>query len=322
MTFTNDIRAPNRAYSVELRQLRYFVAVGEEQHYGRAAQRLRVAQPALSRQIQNLEEKIGFKLFERLPRGVRITDAGKLFLEDARRILEGIEDATARAKRIASGQSGTLRVGFVESISWQGIVPDSLRDFRERHPDVELQLKSLRSIEQIAAIHSGSLEAGFGLPIADPDHGLSELQIGVIKHVLAVPKGHPLTKMKRIRLKYLNDTPFIWYPRWAIPNAYDRLMACCVKGGLKTPRIVQETAAETMILSLVQCRVGVAFVSSACRWRCPPDVVLLPVPEMNVKFPFALMWKKENNSPPLAKLVNNVKLLVEQKGRDTEILGE
>src|SRR5579862_7721573 len=161
---------------MEMRQLRYFLAVGEEQHYGRAARRLRVAQPALSRQIQNLEQEIGFKLFERLPRGVKITDAGKLFLDDTRRILEGINDATTRAKRIASGQSGTLRIGFVESISWQGIVPDSLRDFREHQPDVELQLRSLRSIEQIAAIHSGALDAGYGLPIANPNHGLAQLQ--------------------------------------------------------------------------------------------------------------------------------------------------
>src|SRR5579863_9994975 len=200
---------------MELRQLRYFVAVGEEQHYGRAAKRLRVAQPALSRQIQNLEEEIGFKLFERLPRGVRITEAGKLFLEDARRLLQEINDASARAKRIASGQSGTLRIGFVESISWQGIVPDSFRDFREHQPDVELQLKSLRSLEQIAAIHSGSLDAGYTLPIANPDHGLAHLQIGVINQILAVPNGHPLTKKKRIRLRDLVDTPFVWFPRWA-----------------------------------------------------------------------------------------------------------
>ena len=137
---------------MELRHLRYFVAVGEEQHYRRAAQRLRVAQPALSRQIQMLEEEIGFELFERLPRGVKITDAGKLFLDDARRILQEVNDAIGRAKRIASGQSGTLRIGFVESISWQGVVPDSLRDFRQHQPGVELQLRSLRSIEQIAAI--------------------------------------------------------------------------------------------------------------------------------------------------------------------------
>src|SRR4029077_20018972 len=101
---------------MELRHLRYFVAVGDEEHYNRAAQRLRVAQPALSRQIQDLEEEIGFKLFDRLPRGVKISAAGKCLLEDARSILQQISDATARAKRVASGQSGTLRVGFVESI--------------------------------------------------------------------------------------------------------------------------------------------------------------------------------------------------------------
>ena len=162
---------------MELRQLRYFVAVGEEQHYGRAAQHLRLAQPALSRQIQNLEDEIGFKLFERLPRGVKITDAGRLFLADARRTLQEIKDATERAKRVALGRSGTLRIGFVESISWQG---DRSRFrsgiFAEHHSDVELQLQSLRSIEQITAIHSGSLDAGFGLPIANPDHGLVELR--------------------------------------------------------------------------------------------------------------------------------------------------
>ena len=111
---------------MELRHLRYFVAIGEEQHYGRAARRLRVAQPALSRQIQDLEEEVGFKLFERLPRGVKLSVAGKLFLEDARRILQEISEAAVRAGRVASGRSGTLRIGFTENSSWRGVVPDFL----------------------------------------------------------------------------------------------------------------------------------------------------------------------------------------------------
>src|SRR6266480_2407916 len=115
---------------MELRHLRYFVAVGEDQHYGRAAQRLRVAQPALSRQIQDLEEEIGFKLFDRLPRGVKISTAGRLFLEDARRILQQVNEATSRAQRVARGQSGTLRVGFTENASWHGVVPEAFRKFR------------------------------------------------------------------------------------------------------------------------------------------------------------------------------------------------
>src|SRR6266446_6882673 len=103
---------------MELRHLRYFVAVGEEGHYGRAARRLRIAQPALSRQIQDLEEEIGFNLFDRLPRGVKLSAAGRCFMEDARSILRQVTEAAARAKRVASGQSGILRVGFVESASW------------------------------------------------------------------------------------------------------------------------------------------------------------------------------------------------------------
>src|SRR5258708_21807283 len=119
---------------MELRHLRYFVAVGEEQHYGRAARSLRVAQPALSRQIQDLEREIGFKLFERLPRGVKLSAAGKLFLQDVRRILLDANQAVARAASIAFGRSRTLRVGFTENASWQGVVPESFRQFRELHP--------------------------------------------------------------------------------------------------------------------------------------------------------------------------------------------
>src|SRR6476646_7711862 len=107
---------------MELRHLRYFVGVGEEQHYGRAARRLGIAQPALSRQIQDLERELGFALFDRLPRGVKLSAAGKLFLDDAQRILQEVDEAKLRAERVASGKAGTLRIGFVESISWHGVV--------------------------------------------------------------------------------------------------------------------------------------------------------------------------------------------------------
>ena len=306
---------------MEMRQLRYFVAVGEEQHFGRAARRLRIVQPAISRQIQNLEREIGFELFERLPRSVKITEAGSVFLDAARRAIEEIGHATERAKRVASGQSGTLRIGFVESISWQGIIPDSLRDFRLRQPDAELQLRSMKTIDQIPALHAGSLDAGFGLPIADPEHGLASLQTGLIGQILAVPNGHPLTKKKHVRLKDLIDIPFVLFPRWAIPNAYDQLIAACARGGLKTINVVQHTAVETMMLSLVQCGVGVSFISTAARWRCPPGVTLLPVVDLKITFPYALMWNKDNNSPILAKLIESVRSLIKQKGLANEILG-
>src|SRR5882724_2262296 len=185
---------------MELRHLRYFLAVGEEEHYGRAARRLRIAQPALSRQIQDLEGEIGFQLFDRLPRGVKISTAGKLFLDDARRILQQVNEATARSQRVARGQSGTLRVGFTENASWHGVVPDSFRRFRERQPDVELQLRPLTSLEQIEAIRDGRLDAGFVFNMPKADRELDQVQVAAQKVGLAAPKGHPLTGLKRVRL--------------------------------------------------------------------------------------------------------------------------
>src|ERR1700693_4341231 len=123
---------------MELRHLRYFVALGEEQHYGRAAHRLRVAQPALSRQTQDLEKELGFPLFERLPRGVKLNAAGKLFLEDARRILREVEEAKLRAEQVAKGKTGTLRIGIATAVSWHGVVANTFTSFRRRQPDVSL----------------------------------------------------------------------------------------------------------------------------------------------------------------------------------------
>ena len=294
---------------MELRHLRYFVAVGDEQHYGRAAKQLRVAQPALSRQIQDLEEEIGFRLFDRLPRGVKISTAGQSFLQDARRILQQVSEAAARARRVASGQSGTLRVGFVESISWHGVVPDSFRQFRKSQPEAELQLRPLSSLQQIEAIRSGQLDAGFLFTMANIERELAQLEVDVLNLMLATPKGHPLTKLKKVRLRELREAPFIWFPRKESPIYYDQLMHECFRGGLKTPRIVQEAVNEATILSLVSCRMGVAFVSEATRWRCPESVVLLPVADLRLPLPFALVWRKDNASPLLAKFVAAVRLM-------------
>lgn len=292
---------------MELRHLRYFVAVGEEQHYGRAAQRLRVAQPALSRQIQDLEEEIGFKLFDRLPRGVRINSAGASFLNEARSILQQVNDAAMRAKRVASGQSGTLRVGFVESISWHGLVPASFRRFRNRQPNAELQLRPTSSAEQLEAIASGELDAGFAFAIATADRNVTQLEIGVLNLVLAAPQGHPLTSRKSVRLRDLRDAEFIWFPRRESPAFYDRLMRECFRGGLKSPKVVQEAVNEATILSLVSCRLGVAFVSDAARWRCPQSVTLMPVKDLHVSLPLVLAWRKDNTSPLLAKFIADVR---------------
>ena len=296
---------------MELRHLRYFVAIGEEQHYGRAARRLRVAQPALSRQVQNLEEELGFKLFERLPRGVKLSPAGTQFLVDARRILQEVGDAAARAGRVANGRSGTLRVGFSENSSWRGVVPDSFRRFREQHSDADLQLQPEASVAQLEAIRSGRLDAGFVNFMPKSDAELDQCLVARQHVELAVPKGHPLARRRTLRLRDLSDAPFVWFPRRASPALYDDIMRQCYRGGLKFPRIVQEGINEATILSLVSNGLGVGWVLATARWRCPESVAVRPVVDMNVRLTLALVWRKENTSPLLASFIADVQRLPE-----------
>ncbi|SIO37924.1 LysR substrate-binding domain-containing protein [Paraburkholderia phenazinium] len=291
---------------MELRHLRYFVVVGEEQHFGRAAERLRVAQPSLSRQVRDLESELGFPLFDRLPRGVRLSAAGKLFLDDSRRILQDVDEARRRAERIALGRAGTLRIGIATALSWHAMVVDSIRELRRRQPDAELMLHHMLSIHQIEAVLSGRLDAGFSAAITPWHKDLAHWEFAQDRILLAVPKGHPLTKRQGIRLRDLQDMPFIWFQRWANPGFDDQLMRACARGGLRAPHIVQEAMDRDTLLGLVQCQIGIAWSTESTRWHCPRSVVLLPVVDMNVRLPFNLIWKKDNSSPLLQKFVAQV----------------
>ena len=291
---------------MELRHLRYFVGVGEEQHFGRAAERLHIAQPALSRQIQDLERELGFTLFDRLPRGVRLNGAGKLFLIDARRILLDVVEAKLRAERIALGKAGTLRVGIATALSWHGLVVNTFRQFRSEQPDAQLELHHLISLHQIEAIQTGRLDVGFVTGLMALPKDLIRRQFAQDRMFLAVPKGHPLTKHKRIWLRDLRSMPFVGFPRWANPAFYDQLMRECSRGGLTAARMVQEAPDRDTLLGLIQCRIGLCWVGESVRWHCPRGVVLLPVVDMNLILPFDLVWKKDNTLPLLQKFVAGV----------------
>ena len=293
---------------MELRHLHYFVGVAEEQHYGRAAKRLHISQPALTRQVHDLESELGFVLFDRLPRGVKLNAAGKLFLNDARRILQEVEEAKVRAERVATGKVGTLRVGFVEALSWHGVVPDTFREFRRLQPDVELDLHPMLSLEQMEAVRSGKLDAGFIFSQNEPDGDFGQLLVAQYKVMLAAPKGHAVTRFKRLRLRDLRDVPFIWLHRWTNPAYYDSIMDVCYRGGLKAPRIVQYATDHATTLSLVSCRIGVAFVSETTRWQCPRGVTLLSIVDLDFPVPFYLIWRKDNQSALLQKFLAQVAL--------------
>lgn len=291
---------------MELRHLRYFVGVGEEQHFGRAADRLHIAQPALSRQIRDLEEELGFPLFDRLSRGVRLNAAGKLFLDDARRVLQDVENAKRRAERLAHGKIGTLRIGIATAVSWHGMVAESIRRFRRQQPDAELELHHLLSVHQVEAITTGRLDAGFAASLLPMNKELAHCRLAADRMVLAVPDDHPLTRRKGVRLRDLRDLGFIWFPRWVNPVFFDLLMQGCAQGGLRAPRVVQEAADRETHLGLVQCRIGVSWQNETLRWHCPRGIALVPVVDMKVRLPFDLIWRKDNTSPLLEKFVAQV----------------
>ena len=291
---------------MELRHLRYFVGVGEEEHFGRAANRLHVAQPPLSRQIQDLERELGFPLFDRLPRGVRLTAAGRMFLNDARRILLDVDEAKRRAERIALGKAGTLRIGITTAISWHGLVVNAFREFRRRQPDVELVLHHLNSVHQVEAVVSDRLDVGFAAAVTPWHKELEHRQFALDRMVLAVPKGHPLTKRQRIRLRDLRNMPFIWFHRWVNPAFYDHMMEACARGGLSAPHVVQEAPDRETVLGCVQCQIGIAWLTESTRWHCPRGIVLLPVVDMDVRLPFNVIWKKDNASPLLQNFLAQV----------------
>jgi DNA-binding transcriptional LysR family regulator len=236
-----------------------------------------------------------------------------LFLEDARGILQQLNEATERAQRVARGQSGTLRVGFTENASWRGVVPDSLHLFRERYPDAELQLNPLPSLQQLEAVRTGRLDTGFMFNPPKPDRELDQLPVALNSLALAAPAAHPLSKFKNLRLRDMTDARFIWFPRRESAAFYDRLMYECFRGGLKSPRIVQEASNEATILTLVAQGMGVGFVVETARWRCPDGVAILKVADLKLSLPLALVWRKDNLSPLLSRFVTDVGSLVKRR---------
>ena len=244
---------------MDLRHLRYFIAVAEEGHFGRAARRLRIAQPPLSRQLQALEEELGFALIDRKRRA--LTPAGEAFLPSVREVFDALERAITSARRAARGESGRIRVGFLSSIAISGLT-EVLRAFRVRSPGVEVVLREMPPQPQIDALKAGRIDVGFlRAPLDDP--GLRAERVRTEELVVALPADHPLAAQKRIALSALAREPFVSFPRPRGPGFFDHLMRLCHDAGF-TPQIVQE-AAQLDIVNLVAAGFGVAIVPATIR---------------------------------------------------------
>ena len=253
--------------------MRYFIAVAEERHFGRAARRLQMAQPPLSRQIQALEAELGFSLFDRSHRKVELTTPGDAFLEHARRVFETLELGITAAKRAAAGKSGRIVIAYPSSVAFSGL-HELFRLFHTRLPNVEVSLRELPPQEQIEALKDGRIDVGFIRgPMHDDD--LAAKKVLSEPLVVALPAAHPLTAKKRLALEVLAREPFICFPRHRGPGFFDYLMRLCHAAGF-SPNIVQE-APHLDIVSLVAAGFGVAIVPRSVKFARRPGVVFRPI---------------------------------------------
>jgi DNA-binding transcriptional LysR family regulator len=223
---------------MELRRLRYFVAVAEESSFSRAARRLHMAQPPLSSQIKQLEEELGVLLFERSSRGVRTTEAGELLLEEARRIFTLVDSTVSMVRRVGHGEVGRLTLGFVPSSSDE-LLPPILSNFGEKYPNVDLFLREMRPDLIVQRLHEGQIDAGFiYLPLDDPS-----LEVECVSReplVLALPAKHPLSSGDDVDLASFADEPFILPARYRrVPGLYGQVTDACREAGF-TPNAVQK----------------------------------------------------------------------------------
>lgn len=291
---------------MELRQLRYFCAVAEDEHFGKASRRLHVAQPALSRQVRQLELELGIDLFERLPRGVRLTAAGRQLLDDAHRVLGDVQDLTERARAAGKGEIGRLRLGVAESASSRGRMVDTIIRFRAANPNVVVDIQHMTSLPQIDAIASRQIDAGFLYHFPGDRPDLEHMPAEFTDLLLAMPRDHRLASLEHIKLADLRGEPTVWIRRSTQPATYDLLMMCCLSCGL-SPNIVQETTSESISLGLVSVGGMLSFVTDTNRERCPGNVVLRSVDDLRIQFRLDLVWRKKDVQPTLQRFIETMR---------------
>ena len=255
--------------NIELRHLRYFVAVGEELHFGRAARRLHLAQPPLSQQIRKLEQILGHRLFTRTSREVKLTSAGEVFLERARRTLRSIDEDVEEARSIGRGEVGFLKVGFIGS-SMLTKLPAMLGRYRRQFPNVNLQLKEFHTSGVIQALLENSLDVGF-LRDSGPIEGLNVEPLFSEPFIAVVPRRHPAAKRKALSGAELREEPFVFFSPLASQRAYDKAVSICEAHGYR-PRVVQEAPQWLTILRLVGAGLGVSIAPACVQRIATPDI--------------------------------------------------
>lgn len=290
---------------MDLRQLRYFVAVAECGSISLAAQSVHIAQPALTRQIQALEEELGTAVFERTTRGVHLTEAGKQLLLDANRLLGDATAAMERAQRAGRGEIGHLTIALPVMLTLRSLLADALRRFRREAPGVSLTLSHLLSDAQIELLPTGRLDAGFTLfrPLDDP--AFKGIPIYSEKMLVAYPADWHWDNDGPATLRELAGRDFIWLPRNAAPVWHDRLIHCFFKAGFVPRSSIQGVDVGSM-LTLVAAGLGCTVLPDSATRAAPPTVAFKELPDLDVVQHWELVWRADNQSAPLERFIDIV----------------
>jgi DNA-binding transcriptional LysR family regulator len=269
-----DLDLSHMDEQIELRHLRYFVAVAQELHFGRAAQKLHIAQPPLSQQIRRLEEIVGCALFQRTSRSVKLTLAGEALLASAQRTLARVREDLDRVRSIARGEVGSLSVGFVSSAMLTPF-PSALSTYREMYPQVRLQLHEFHTSQLMEAIRKGDIDVGL---VRDPGSMPDVHSEPVVTESLIVlfPKGHLLARYRVVPVEKLKNEPFVFYPRSAGEFAWEATMQFCEKRGFR-PRIAQEAPHWQTIVGLVAAGIGITIAPACVATILPADAEYRPL---------------------------------------------
>ena len=286
---------------MELRHLNYFIAVAEELHFSRAAERLCISQPPLSQQIRSLEDELGVKLFERTKRHVQLTEAGNVLLEYSYLVLAQLEQAIEATQRVGRGEVGRLSIGFVGSATYT-VLPEILSAFRAQFPAVELQLRELTTAQQIQALHHKQVDIGI-VRSAISEPGLSvELLLPELL-VLALPEAHPLSAQTEVSLSTLADELFILFPAKMGPVFYEQIIHSCQQAGFR-PKVAQEAVQMQTIIGLVAAGLGIAIVPASLQNFYRNGVIYRPLQEQIPQTGLYLAWRQHDSSPVISAFLN------------------
>lgn len=291
---------------MDLRQLRYFIAVAEEQNIGRAANRLHISQPPLTRQIQQLEEDLGVQLFIRTPRGVELTQAGAFFLEEARNIRSVVEQATERTQRAGQGKLGRLDVAIFGS-AILGTIPQILLEFRTQYPDVKIVLQPMTKAEQIEALRQRRITVGFNRMLT-PYPDITSEPILLEDLLVAINENHPLAAQASVSFRMLADNPLVLFPAAGRPNFVDKVVGLCQEMGF-VPEVTQVVGDAVTGVALVASGFGVCLVPESATVLALPGVVYRPITDLpqHGRVDLSCIYRADDQSPLLAAFLETVR---------------